>query len=132
MNRLLFPILLMSLAGCTTMYTDPVLPADHPANASAMESPAPPRSRSLDLAGADPVAAMPMEHDGMGGTSTPMSDMPGMEGGGHKHEAPPTAPASGAVVYVCPMHPEVTSDKPDQRCPKCGMKLKKVEGGKQP
>ena len=27
-----------------------------------------------------------------------------------------------AVVYTCPMHPEVVSDKPG-RCPKCGMKL---------
>lgn len=26
------------------------------------------------------------------------------------------------VVYTCPMHPEVTSDKPGQ-CPKCGMNL---------
>jgi len=26
------------------------------------------------------------------------------------------------VVYVCPMHPEVTSDKPGT-CPKCGMTL---------
>lgn len=28
----------------------------------------------------------------------------------------------GAVIYVCPMHPEVTSEEPGQ-CPKCGMKL---------
>jgi FtsP/CotA-like multicopper oxidase with cupredoxin domain len=31
-------------------------------------------------------------------------------------------PEGVEVVYVCPMHPEVTGDKPD-RCPKCGMKL---------
>ncbi|HEV2754999.1 MAG TPA: multicopper oxidase family protein [Actinomycetota bacterium] len=30
--------------------------------------------------------------------------------------------AGAAVVYVCPMHPEVVSDEPGS-CPKCGMKL---------
>jgi hypothetical protein len=29
-----------------------------------------------------------------------------------------------ASIYVCPMHPEVTSKKPG-RCPKCGMNLEK-------
>ncbi len=32
-------------------------------------------------------------------------------------------PAAGAYVYACPMHPEVTSTKPGQKCPKCGMEL---------
>jgi hypothetical protein len=32
------------------------------------------------------------------------------------------ASATAAVVYTCPMHPEVTSPRPG-KCPKCGMTL---------
>ncbi|HEX8325739.1 MAG TPA: heavy metal-binding domain-containing protein [Tepidisphaeraceae bacterium] len=40
---------------------------------------------------------------------------------------PATAPATRpSVAYVCPMHPEVTSDRAIA-CPKCGMRL--VEKG---
>jgi membrane fusion protein, copper/silver efflux system len=39
-----------------------------------------------------------------------------------KTEAP--AASGQAVVYTCPMHPEVISDKPG-KCPKCGMDLVK-------
>ena len=40
-----------------------------------------------------------------------------------------TKPSTQPAAYVCPMHPDVTSDKPG-KCPKCGMALvapKKVE-----
>lgn len=33
---------------------------------------------------------------------------------------------TGKELYVCPMHPEVISDKPG-KCPKCGMELVKKE-----
>jgi hypothetical protein len=41
-------------------------------------------------------------------------------------DAPRAATPRGAVLYSCPMHPEVTSDKPGT-CPKCGMALVKKD-----
>src|SRR5262249_22589754 len=37
------------------------------------------------------------------------------------HDTPPGT-AAGEVIYTCPMHPEVVSDRPGS-CPKCGMAL---------
>jgi hypothetical protein len=36
--------------------------------------------------------------------------------------------AKEQIVYTCPMHPEIQSDKPGD-CPKCGMELVKMEPG---
>lgn len=44
--------------------------------------------------------------------------------GEHVHTE--AGPAEQAVIYYCPMHPTVTSDKPGN-CPICGMKLVKRE-----
>ncbi|MBM3328368.1 MAG: HlyD family efflux transporter periplasmic adaptor subunit [Calditrichaeota bacterium] len=41
-------------------------------------------------------------------------------------EAKPAKKSEGA--YYCPMDPEVSSDQPGERCPKCGMFLVKREG----
>ena len=49
----------------------------------------------------------------------------------HEHiSSAATPPAPGGVtVYTCPMHPEVRQDHPGS-CPKCGMNLVPVQGGK--
>ena len=54
------------------------------------------------------------------GTITP----PAMDHSQHGGQNPP--PPAVATIYTCPMHPEVTSDKPG-KCPKCGMTLVKKQ-----
>ena len=47
---------------------------------------------------------------------------------GHEHHDHGATPGQSAAVYICPMHPEVTSNAPGT-CPKCGMALvKRTEG----
>jgi hypothetical protein len=131
MKNLLLISMVLTLTGCTASYTEPTLPDDHPANTNAAAAPRSPVSKTLDLAAAEPVTA---EHGGtgkhheghdMGDTAPAGSSSPGMEGEAHEHERPPPSSDGAGVVYACPMHPEVTSDKPGQRCPKCGMALVK-------
>ncbi len=58
-------------------------------------------------------------HGGHGGTYRHVDAGRGPESG-HSHEPP--GGGAGAGLYVCPMHPEVTSETPGT-CPQCGMTL---------
>ena len=44
---------------------------------------------------------------------------------GAKKETTPSTQTAAAASYVCPMHPEIKSDKPAQ-CSECGMDLELV------
>jgi len=109
-------------------------PLDSPAGTSVMDA-----QRSAEVA--EEMAAG--GHDGHGdhggshGTGTYRHVDAGREPGApgadetaephHHHGAAPTEPTenteeTAAVVYACPMHPEVTSNEPGT-CSKCGMVL---------
>jgi hypothetical protein len=65
----------------------------------------------------NPPTPMPATRDG---------HTPPPAGGHGEHGSHPSGSATqpAAAIYTCPMHPEVTSDRPGT-CPKCGMALVK-------
>ena len=125
---LLSCVALVLAAGCgePAVVTTPVT---HPANPEAAAAPETPRSQTLRMDSpasganlADPAKALPPAEPA---------------GHGHHHGAETQSPAAGTtepapaaakLMYTCPMHPEINSDKPG-KCPLCGMSLVKTTGG---
>ena len=125
----------LACAGCTSPYHGMSLSADHPASPEAKMAPVSPRARVLDVAAADPIApaqASGMHHAGGSMDTTHKGDTPTSQSSAHTGATSSVEAASQSsdakVVYECPMHPEVTSNDPTDRCPKCGMKLKPRKG----
>ena len=101
---------LLSVACATAIRLAPVTPGSA-ADPNSFEPATPPLSQTLRPDGPSTNAAAPpaaAESSGLGEAA---------HTGHTEDKSMPTA-----IVYTCPMHPEVRSDKPGT-CPKCGMKL---------
>lgn len=113
--RLLFSLSLVAGTGCC----GGALPAATPSEAT-----------HADAAEARPALAPPAPVQGSAAptsTSAPVvsaTTNASTEPHDHAHGTASPQPATQAVVYTCPMHAEVQSDKPGS-CPKCGMTLQK-------
>jgi hypothetical protein len=116
--RFLLSVSALAISSCSpgpapvaTSLRDPSNPAA-PEGASPLSSASPPADA--------PEGDHAHHHDPMhGAPSAPhTAGATGVTSAGR--EAPSPGPTS--AVYVCPMHPEVTSPAPN-RCPQCGMNL---------
>jgi hypothetical protein len=121
------------VAACSAREVPATWPDASPAAPAALAPPAAPVTRALE---ADPP--LPGEStDGWAGLSTEGTPddpkrHPGHGGGASSAGSPGAQPRGDdsaehghredAVVYTCPMHPDVVSDRPG-KCPRCGMLL---------
>ncbi len=116
---------LLLVVACSPQIPVPAASPQHPANADAPTAALP----DIGSGFADPSDAMSHQTDpfkGITPSSKPAMDQSMTHGSAsHEHDQPNATTQSAS--YVCPMHHDVTSESPG-RCPKCQMKLVKMEG----
>jgi len=133
--RFLTIAVLLLMVSCTSPSVPP-LSEDHPANPDVTAVPLPSPSPTFSLAEAAPIEPSVVQSSALGtheghdhGEAPNAAENKSAPDQSHQHDQrfmkdendSATQPAAQSR-YVCPMHPEVTSDKPS-KCPKCGMKL---------
>ena len=140
------------LAGCVT--EPPPLPQHNPADPQVRSSSKAPRNVLTPDETTFAIEKELSATQGQAEETESMQNMPGMEhGASQPHKTQPEKKAlademkktademkatsdelkrksdetkTGAIVYTCPMHPQIRSDKPG-KCPICGMTLVKKE-----
>lgn len=107
------------LAGCASVPAPATRSPQNPAHPAAPEGVTPPAAPLL-RSEAEGAPVPPSE------PTAPAPAMQKHEG----HQAPAPSPSPGpsppAVMYTCPMHPQVEAEKPGT-CPICGMTLIKKD-----
>lgn len=95
------------------------------AMAAACATEPPPRPTQLDPSSPSAHESAPLTAGALAQPSSSAALTPPAPAAPEKVETGPAAGAAAkpaAILYTCPMHPEVISDKPG-KCPKCGMTL---------
>lgn len=124
------------LAGCAGDAARSELTEAHPAHPNAPESPLPSPSGTLAVGSVVPTPGRSEATDANAahvhhGRTDHEQQQPAAAPDHARHNvaqpttttAPATQRVENAALYTCPHHPEVTSDRHGETCPKCRMKL---------
>lgn len=103
MCRHVFLLIVAGLCGCAARPSHVQTAADHPANPAA----------------ATGLLVTTTEGESADAAPTVVSSV------GQEHGASELPAQAPVALYMCPMHPDVTSNDPTARCPRCGMLINK-------